>query len=237
MLLLIVIALGAVAGTLTTVAGLGGGMMLILALSHVVDPHWALACSALPLLIGNLHRVSLFREHLSRKHVLALCSGAVPGALLGGLAFTMVPAAPVRWLMLAMTTLAVVRALGWWRWQLRTRALAPAGAVIGALTASTGGGGLLMAPLLMTAGVHGDRYIATASAVCASMHLARLAGYGVGGLVDLQLIGYAVVTAFAIMMGNALGKRLRRSLDPGRSRVLMFAALIVCTALAVGGVR
>jgi uncharacterized membrane protein YfcA len=237
MLLPIVIALGTLAGALTTVAGLGGGMLLILALSHVVDPHWALACSALPLLIGNVHRVYLFRQHVSREHVLALASGAVPGALLGGLVSTSVPAVVVQWLMLAMTALAICRALGFWRWQPRARALSPAGAVIGAITAGAGGGGLLMAPLLMAAGLRGERYIATASAVCATMHLARLIGYGAGGLVDMRLIGYALVVALAIVSGNALGKRMRALLSEKRSGALMYAVLITCTVLAIGGVR
>ena len=50
--------LGVLAGALTTVAGLGGGMLLIYALAALGDPHVALAATAPALLVGNLHRLA-----------------------------------------------------------------------------------------------------------------------------------------------------------------------------------
>ena len=44
---LVALLLGLFAGTLTTLAGMGGGLILLLALSHLVGPLPALALSAL----------------------------------------------------------------------------------------------------------------------------------------------------------------------------------------------
>ena len=48
--------LGILAGILTTLAGLGGGMLLVLALSLTSSPVTELAATAPALSLGNLHR-------------------------------------------------------------------------------------------------------------------------------------------------------------------------------------
>ena len=52
-------ALGTIAGILTTLAGQGGGLFLLLAIAALVGPHEALAITAPALLLGNLHRAVL----------------------------------------------------------------------------------------------------------------------------------------------------------------------------------
>ena len=75
--------LGLLAGLLTTVAGMGGGLFLIVALGVTRGPHVALALSAPALLLANLHRAWLFRAHLDRGVASRLAAGAIPGAILG----------------------------------------------------------------------------------------------------------------------------------------------------------
>src|SRR5687767_13036298 len=67
--LLVVIGLGLVAGSTTTIAGVGGGVVLTLALSPILGPHVALAVTALPLVLGNAHRLLAFRAHVDRRIV------------------------------------------------------------------------------------------------------------------------------------------------------------------------
>ena len=61
-----VVFLGLLAGILTTIAGQGGGLMLLLACSSMLGPHAALAVTAPALLFGNLHRSILLRGHIDR---------------------------------------------------------------------------------------------------------------------------------------------------------------------------
>ena len=77
--------LGFLAGGLTTVAGMGGGVMLVLALSLVASPVEALAITSPALLIGNLHRVAVGRRAIDRAVARPFVLGALPGSLLGGL--------------------------------------------------------------------------------------------------------------------------------------------------------
>ena len=78
------LALGLAAGVMTTLAGMGGGLMLLLALAALRDPHEALAMTAPALLIGNAHRAFMFRAHLRPSVSGRLVAGALPGAILGG---------------------------------------------------------------------------------------------------------------------------------------------------------
>lgn len=228
--------LGLVAGTLTTLAGMGGGLMLLLTLSHLLGPLEALALSALPLLVGNVHRTCMFRSQLDVRRAAAFCVGAAPAALVVGYWLTGVPDAIVRVAMLALTVVALLEAVGWWRWRPSAAALTPAGVAIGGLTASAGGAGILTAPLLMASGLRGEAFLATASAIAATMHLSRLAGYGAGGLVDLELVGLALALAVTVVLGNLFGRHLRRDLSEHRADQLQRAVLVVCVALAVVGV-
>src|SRR5688572_1452872 len=64
MFVALVVLLGIAAGFLTTVAGMGGGLLLVTALAVVWGPHVALPVTSLALLVGNLHRLALYRRHL-----------------------------------------------------------------------------------------------------------------------------------------------------------------------------
>lgn len=227
--------LGLFAGTLTTLAGMGGGLILLLALSHLFGPLAALALSALPLLVGNVHRTYLFRGELDVRRAVAFCLGAAPAALLVGYWLTGVPDLIVRVAMLGLTVMALLEAVGWWRWRPTAAALTPAGVAIGGLTASAGGAGILTAPLLMASGLRGEAFLATASAIAATMHLSRLAGYGAGGLVDVSLLGLALALAATVVSGNLLGRRLRRHVPESRTDQLQRVVLVVCVTLAAAG--
>jgi uncharacterized protein len=236
--------IGVLAGVLTTVAGVGGGMLLVLGLSLVWGPTAALASTAPALLLGNLHRLYLFRASVNRTTATAYACGALPGSVVGGLLTVVLPEHALSWLMVGMTALAVRSAIkgeapqpdGAPRWQPGAAVLAPAGFGIGSLAATAGGAGMLAGPLLMATGLTGEAYIATSSAAAASMHLGRLVAYGAGGLVSREIILYGAILAGAILVGNTFGRRIRRRLSHGVTTKIEVVALIVCVTLAVAGI-
>ena len=131
--------LGVLAGVLTTVAGMGGGILLQLALSLAVGPRAALTITAPALLLGNLHRAILYRDKVDRRVARAFAIGALPGSVVGGLAAVSMPVWLIHGLMLAMTALALLRATGRWSWSPSSRQIVPAAAGIGAVSATSGG--------------------------------------------------------------------------------------------------
>lgn len=233
----LVLGLGLTAGVVTTMAGMGGGLLLVVGLTFLWDPRMALAVTAIPLLIGNVHRVWLFRDDLSRRHAMLFATGAMPAALLGGAFITHVPGWGIKALVSIMTLLALAKATGKWKGEVPTGAMLPGGAVVGGLTATAGGGGILTAPLLMSAGLTGTRYLATASAAAAASHLARFTGYATTGIIDGSVIALSLATAVAIVIGNRLGKHARGHLGDERAHRLQVAVLAALVLVSLTGLR
>ena len=234
MLLLGVLGVGA--GALTTVAGVGGGLVLLLALSLALDPVTALACTAPALVVGNVHRTLLVRRSIDRPIALRFVAGALPGSVLGAFVAGVVPPDVVRWLLVASTALSVVRAVGAPRWRVTARVMSPAGLTIGALTGSTGGAGMLAGPLLLAAGLSGDAYVGTAAACGTALQAGRMIGYGLAGLFTADRLALSLVLTVAIVAGNQLGRRGHDWFARWPAGLVEHAVLVVCVALALVGV-
>ena len=156
--------------------------------------------------------------------------------VLGALALTALPGWLVQTLMVAMTLLAIARSTGRLRWKPRASQVVPAGFGIGMLAATSGGAGLLAAPLLMAAGLTAEPYIATAASGAVAMHVGRVLGYGSTGLLDGRTLALSAAITGALLLGNALGVRMRRWIPQGASARVELAALTVSVGLALAGV-
>lgn len=229
------ILLGVLAGALTTVAGMGGGMLLLLALAALGDPHQALAATAPALLIGNLHRVWIGRQHIDRDTARPLVIGAFPGALLGGAFVAAIPQRAVAVLMLAMTGLALARSFGL-KFSLPARAGLPVGLLSGALTATSGGAAILLAPFLRARELSGPRYVATTAVTAVAIHLARVLAYGMSGMSDASTLIPGAVLAVSIAVGNVAGDAAGQRLAERTRSHIQDVVMVTCTALALIGV-
>jgi uncharacterized membrane protein YfcA len=233
----LLIALGILSGVLTTVSGQGGGLMLLLAASALLGPHAALAVTTPALLLGNLHRAILFRRSIDRAVARRMVAGVVPGALLGGLAAGAAPGWFLKILLIAMTVLAIAKALGKLSFRVPTSALGPAGFGLGAMMGTAGGAGVLNAPVLLAYGLRGGAFIGTSATIAFAGHAGRIVGYSSLGLFTGERVLTAALVALAIFAGNALGERIRaRALSENTTTRLEYGMLVVCVALSVLGI-
>lgn len=228
--------LGLVAGVLTTLAGQGGGLVLLVACSAVLGPHTALAITSPALLLGNAHRALLYRRFLDRSIAAPVIASAMPAALAGGLAAERTPAPLLHALMLLLTAVALARAFGWVRLAVPRWGLFVAGAVVGAMTGATGGAGVMFAPILLATGLSGAAYVATLSTIAFATHTARVAAYGATGLLSTDLLGATAVLTVAIFAGNFVGERLRARIPARACAWLEYGSLVIAVALSVSGV-
>lgn len=231
------IVLGGFAGALTTLAGLGGGLVMTLAMAAFVGPTEALATAAPALLLGNTHRVWMYRAHLkeTKPSPFLFVVGAIPGALIGGALVVALPEIVLRVLLLSAALLALARELELFQWRPDARAAVPGAFAAGLITATSGGGGLLLGPLLLASNIKMERFVVTASLVAGSVHVARLVAYGAGGLVSSTTLLHALVLGIAILGGNLVGRRGRVFLNEKRGTQLTWLVLLVCLALSLGG--
>ncbi|HBD19162.1 MAG TPA: sulfite exporter TauE/SafE family protein [Arenimonas sp.] len=197
---LLYLALGAVAGVLAGLLGIGGGLVLVAALVWLLPTqgvpaeqavHVALATALASIVLTGL---SSARAHHRRGSVLwPTVAWLVPGLVLGGwLGSGLATSLDGAWLRAFIAVYcylaAAQMALDWPRSRLE-RADAPrgpgytaAGAGIGAVSALVGiGGGSMTVPLLVWRGVRPVRAVGTSSACGVAIALASAAGYALQG--------------------------------------------------------
>ncbi len=200
--------LGLGGGVLSTIAGMGGGIAMVALLAVLVGPHAALASTAPALLLGNAHRCFVFRDALDRSITSAFVIGAIPGAALGALFVGDVPARALTVALVLVTLFALARARG--RFTLDPPAWAWTPFAFGAgIVAAGSGAGVMVAPALVAGGLAGRALIATGAAIALSMHVGRIAGYGVAGLYEGAELWASLGLAIGIVAGNLSGVRLR----------------------------
>lgn len=227
--------LGIGAGVLTTVAGLGGGILMMLAVSLATDPKVALAATAPALLVGNLHRAYLFRGDIDRRVARAFAIGAFPGSVLGGALLSRLPSRLVAIVMMVMTAVALLRVCKVVTLTPRARGITPVGIGIGALAAASGGAGMLAGPFFLALGLGGAGYVATAAVASVAMHLGRVISYGFSGLLDGHTLRLSLLLLASVLVGNSAGKWARRFIDQRLGTHIEMTALVVASALAVFG--
>ncbi len=223
------------AGMLTTVSGFGGGLLLLLAVTALEGARAALAATAVALLFANAHRIWMYRAEIRAQVTLPLLAGLVPGSLVGALLAATIPEWLVHAAMIAVVGLSLARAYTGWEWKPRRRVLALSGLVIGVLAGSAGGAGFLVGPVVLAAGVVGRRYLATTAVSAVAMHVARIIGYGAGGLMTTDVLQMAAVLAPALVIGNLLGNHVRDWIPDAWQRRVELGAPVVCVALALAG--
>lgn len=234
MLILAVVAV--LAGALTTISGFGGGILLLLAVAALEGAKPALAATALALLVANVHRIWLYRRDIGAHVTVPLLVGLVPGSLAGALIAASIPEWLVHAVMLGVVGLSLARVWLGWEWRPGRRTLRASGLVVGVLAGSAGGAGFLIGPLVLAAGLTGRRYLGTVAVSAVAMHVARIVGYGAGGLVTEDVAWIAALLAPALLVGNLVGDRLRNRIPDVWHARIEIAAPVVCVALAIGGV-
>ncbi len=232
---LALLCLGLGAGALTTLAGQGGGLFLLLACSVLLGPHAALAITAPSLLVGNLHRAALFRQSVDWPIATPVVAGALPGALLGGLIAGIMPPLALQVLLVLLTVASIARALGWLVFDVPRWALVVAGLVVGTLTGTAGGAGVLLAPILLSVGLTGRAFVGTSSVIAFAMHVGRVVAYGSTGLFTRDLLVPTVIVAVSILVGNALGERIRARIPSRTATGLEYGTLVVCVVVSLAG--
>jgi len=229
-------ALGIVAGMLTTIAGMGGGMLLVAVLVALRGSHVALALTTPALFASNGHRAWLFREVLDWRVAGSFAVGAVPAAALVGYFVPALPGWVLAIILVFACLITLARSAGLVTLSPKRAAIATAGAGIGALAATAGGAGALTGPLFLSAGLRGAAYVGTVALAAVALHAGRLVGYGSGGMLHVELLPAMLVLLTGLIIGNLAGKRLRSKVDAELEKRVEIGALVVCTVLALVGI-
>jgi uncharacterized protein len=222
---------------LSAVAGFGGGVLLLPVFTGLFGLRVAVPVLTLAQISSNASRAWLNRRAVDRSIVGRFALGAVPLALVGGLALAHAPLAGLTRL-LGVFLLVVVA----WR-RLRPHPAAPSlraftgvGAASGLGSALLGSVGPLTAPFFLAYGLVRDAYIGTEATCAITMHLAKIAAYGAGNLLDGPVILLGLALTPASVAGAWAGKATVGRLSDRAFVALVEAGLLVAGLLFLAGV-
>lgn len=252
--------LGAVAGILAGLLGVGGGLVLVAALAWLLPlqgiPHDAAMHAALASSMASivLTAASSAWAHHRRGSVLwPTAAWMAPGLLLGGWFGSLLAVAldgdVLRWGVVGYCFLAAAQ-MAFGRVREGGDGLAPtgpamslAGTAIGAVSAVVGiGGGSMTVPLLVWRGVAAVRAVGTSSACGVVIGVASAAGYALNapaGALPAHAVGYvylpaALGVAAASVLAAPLGTRLAHAIGgPALRRVFAGFLVLVGASLAI----
>jgi len=248
--------LGIVAGVLAGLLGIGGGLVLVVALAWLLPSQGVPAESAMhAALATSLASIVLTAAASARAHhqrgsvlwrtVLWLLPGLLVGGFLGSTLATRLDGDFLRWFVVIYCVLAAVQLLIQWPRAKPDRDRPPAGAalslagtVIGAVSALVGiGGGSMTVPLLIWRGVTPVRAVGTSSACGVGIGLASACGYALlpnavampAGSWGYVFLPAAIGIAITSLLAAPYGARLAHHFA-GPTLQRIFAAFLLCMA-------
>ena len=233
--LLVIGAAAFVASTVAAVAGFGGSAILLPLLVPTFGPRDAILILTIVQLVGNVSRVAFNRHELVLPVVAWFGLGAVPFAVLGGIAFASAPLAVLTRLLGAF----LIGVVAWRHLRPRDaealRMTLPGFALLGAVSsfvsALVGTIGPLLVPFFLAYGLVRGAYIGTEALSTVVIQVAKIGTYA--GTAVLTPLSIVVGTALAPLMvgGSLFGKRVLNRLSD-RLFVWIVEATMVVAGLA-----
>lgn len=227
--LLALFAGGLASGALTTLAGLGGGILLIAGMTLFFPPAMVLGMTAPALFIGNASRVYFLRDAVDWRMVGRFAATGVPTAFAASLVAALAPGALIRaaiaLLLLVYVAYELFRPAAPTSQAPRPWLPAATGAITGTVSGLTGGGGFIATPLLERTGLSPARIVATSGACMALVHLVKGLGFSATSVLTPALLPAAAVLTVGVLAGNAMGAPLLKRLSRQTFRRLLLAAL------------
>ena len=250
--ILALILVGAVAGTLAGLLGIGGGAIIVPVLAVVFEHRGVSSSALMQSAIGTslativFTAISSIRAHQKRGSirwavVWNLTPGIAAGALVGASIAHVLPGKLLK-VLFGVFLLVIAVQIAWPTMPKTNRPMPSrpwmvlAGGVIGVVSSLFGiGGASISVPFLMWCGLEPVAVVGTAVAMGLPIALAGTVGYVVTGMNAVDLpplsVGYVVLPAFggivvASVLFAPLGARLAHKLRPVTLRRL-FAALLV----------
>lgn len=230
MLVFVLTLTAGLAATLSGMAGIGGGTILIAAMYAVgLSPVVAVPVHAGVQLVSNGARTLAYLRHVEWRALRDFMIGAVPAPFLVA---PLIASANEHWMLILMACFIYLTLWPVWIRLLRLEGRAgmvAAGVITGGLGSLVGATGTLIAPLFLRSDWRKETTIATL-ALCQSIaHLLKIiafASFGFGLLAHWPLL---LPMSLAVILGTIVGSRLHGRLDEKRF-VVMFRVILAALA-------
>jgi uncharacterized membrane protein YfcA len=222
---------------LSSVGGMGGGVLMMLVFTALFGLQMAVPMLTLTQLASNGGRVWFNRADVQWRIVGWHTLGAIPFALAGGLLFAYAPVDLLKRLLGAALIATVV-----WR-RLRPTVARPGertfvtiGGAAGLGSSLLGAAGPLAAPFFLAYGLVGGAYIGTEAAASLVIHLTKVVAYGTGNLISPEVLLLGAALAPAVTAGTWAGKKTLLRMSSRLFVAVVEAGILVAGILLLVGI-
>jgi uncharacterized membrane protein YfcA len=227
--LLLVLAVGLFAGTLSGVVGTGASIFLIPILVAQYGPQQTIPIMAIAAMMSNASKILAWWREVEWKATAAYSLAAAPAAALGARTLLVLPAPVVdaalgvffilmipgrRWLAARQVTLNL--------WH-----LALIGAAIGFLTGIVASTGPLSVAAFTAYGLVKGAFIATEAATSLFMYLSKAATFRISGALPVEAIVNGLIVGGSLMVGPFIARRFLGGMKPETFRRLIDGVMLI----------
>jgi hypothetical protein len=186
-----------VAATVSGMSGVGGGLLLAIFIAPVVGVKAVVPTVGVATLIAHVARVWVYRERIVWRPALVMLIGAVPATIASARLYVALPADVVAVILgfFLLASIPARRLMAKREVRFGARSLGLIGAVYGFLSGATIGGGILVIPALLGAGLAGIALLATDAVIGLSVLTIKAVVFG----------GFDVLTPQLTLIGCLLG--------------------------------
>lgn len=224
------------AASISGLAGFGGALLLLPALSALLGAKAAVPVLTVAQLLGNASRAGFGFRQIRWRPVALFVLGAVPASVLGALVLVELPTRTLTAGLGAFLIVVVaLRRLGLAKAGVGAAWLVPGGALVGFLSAVLGSAGPLGAAFFLGLNLSPVAYVASEAVTAVAIHLTKTAMYQKYALVGAKELALGLFLGAAMVLGSWTGRRLIEWLPRKRFAVVVEVLLLVSAAQLILG--
>lgn len=220
----LLILLSVLTSAFTSAFGVGGGVLMIMALAQVMPAAALIPVHGMVQLGSNVGRTTMTWRHVDRRTLMVFLPGVIIGALIAAWLVIRLPAGVLE-LCIAAFVLFTCWGPGLPKRALGSVGVLVAGAVTTLLSSLVGASGPLVAAFIKQSQDGRLAKVATFSACMSLQHLTKIFVFGLAGFVFRDWLGLMIAMIAAGLVGTWLGLRLLHRLSDHRFDTLFKWAL------------
>jgi len=219
---------------LSTVAGGGGGMLMIPIVTWVVRPQAVAPAITLGHVIGSPIRIWMFWDHIDWKIVAWYLPGAVAGAIVGGWIFASMEGHAIK-IIAALFLLSTIFQYRFGEarrsFPMRAWVFLPVAFVVAMVSGIVGEAGPVLNPFYLNYGTLKEDMIGTKSVNSFLMHLTKMSTYAAFGIMTREFIVYGLAIGAAATLASWVGKLLLKRMDEDRFTQIVIWVMVLTGVL------
>jgi len=227
---LMLVALAAFATALFhSVAGFAGALLLSVCLAPLIGVRAVVPVVSLAMIISNSNRILLFRNQIDWKAYRAIMITGLPGIVVGAMIYLYLPIKAIAIVMgcFLLISIPLRRDFKKRNYNVGYRGLSVVAIVYGVISGTVFGGGMILGPFLLGAGIAGQGLVGIVAALGLTLNITKTLVFGAGSLLDREMISLGIVVGLCTIPGGMLGKWIVKNTDIEVHTVIVEALMFV----------